>query len=125
MPITYSGSLATDQEKVRFYIGDTVDSAGPKPSDGNFTDAELNALISLEGSWQRAVAACFEALASLWAKQVNFSADGVSASNSDVAKQYQASALEWRKKHGGSGGTGSRSVTRQDGYSDDLDSVTT
>lgn len=129
MAITYAGTLATDLDRVRFHLGDTdtATSKGPKPADGQFTDNELNGLISVEGSWQRAVAAGFEALASLWARHVDFDAGGMSASQSQIAAQYRQSALEWRTKYGvgSSGGSGSRAVTRADGYSDDLDNVTT
>jgi hypothetical protein len=122
MSFTYAGSLATDKEKVRFYIGDTTLASGPKPASGNFTDEELTALITLEGSWQRAVAACFEALASAWAIHPNFTADGVSVSQSATAAHYQAQADKWRREAGS--GTVSTSgvvaVTRIDGYSYDV-----
>lgn len=123
---TYTGDLLTDLDRVRFNIGDTVEDAGPKPEDGNFTDAEINGLVTIEGSWQRAVAAAFETLASLWARHTNFTAEGMSASQSDIAKQYAASAIEWRNRYGfsGTGGAGSIAVIRADGYSDDLDNIT-
>jgi hypothetical protein len=123
---TYSDTLATDCDRVRFAIGDTVSASGPKPADANFTDAELAGLVTIEGTWQRATAAAFEVLASLWAKHPTFEADGVRASQSDIAKQYRESALEWRKRFGTSGtmSCGSTAVIRQDGYSSDLDSVT-
>jgi hypothetical protein len=130
MAITYAGTLATDLDKVRFHIGDTdkTTSIGPKPNDGQFTDDELNGLITLEGSWGRAVAAAFEALAALWAKHPNFSADGMSASQSDIAEQYRDSAATWRLRHGSAdtaaGGSGLVVPTRMDGYSDDVDSAT-
>lgn len=127
MAFTYNGTLTTSLDCVRFYIQDTVSAAGPKPSDANFTDAELGGLITLEGSWERAVAAAFEALAAAWAKHVTFSADGVSVSQSNIAQSYQAEAAKWRKLYGsGSAGTtGVVEVTRIDGYSDDVSSAET
>ena len=126
MTFTYLGSLATDLDRVRFHLGDQAQDAGPKPDDENFEDAELTGLITLEGSWQRAVAAGFEFLASVWAKHVSFNAGGMSASQSDIARQYRESAAEWRKKFGTANTTscGSSATTRADGYSDDLDNVT-
>jgi hypothetical protein len=126
MSLTYNGTLTTDLDRVRFYLGDMVTNSGPKPADANFTDAELTGLISLEGSWDRAVAAGFETLAALWSKHVTFSADGMSASQSDVAKQFADSAAKWRLRTGSAPGTscGSSPSTRADGYSDDLDNVT-
>lgn len=125
MSFTYSDALALDRDRIRFHIGDTVTAAGPKPADANFTDAEIAGLIAIEGTWQRTVAAAFEVLASLWAKHVTFGADGMSASLSNVAEQYRASAKEWRQKYGGGATSGSQAVIRADGYSQDIDNIET
>lgn len=129
MTITYNANLTRDMDKVRFYLQDTVNDSGPKPADGNFTDAELTALVTVEGSWQRAVAAGFEALAAAWRKYPSFTADGLKLDRSDIADGYEAKAKEWRKLYGTSvasrtAGAGSRAVTRVDGYSSDIDSHT-
>lgn len=127
MAFSYNGTLSTDLDKVRFYIQDTVSGSGPKPSDGNFTDDELSGLLTVEGCWQRAVAAAYEALATAWRKHVTFQADGLRMDRSDVADGYAEQAKLWRVKYGGAGATtttgkaGSRAVTRVDGYSDDID----
>lgn len=124
MAITYTDTLLTDRDRIRFYLQDVTDGSGPKPSDGNFTDNEVAALVTVEGSWQRAVAAGFETLASAWRRYPNFKADGLTLSRSDIADGYAKQALEWRQRHGyGVTTAGSRAVTRQDGYSDDIDSV--
>jgi hypothetical protein len=130
--VTYDDALSTDKDKVRFYIQDITAGAGPKPSDGNFSDDEIAGLVTAEGSWQRAVAGAFEALESAWRRYPNFSADGLSVNRSDIANGYAQKAAAWRKQYGtaGSSGTsttrtGSRAVTRRDGYSSDLDNVTT
>lgn len=126
MAFTYLGDLSTNLDKVRFYLQDTVSGSGPKPNDGNFTDGELEALVTTEGSWQRAVAAGFETLASAWRKFINFSADGSSYSLSNVADGYAAQAKDWRLKFGTGGAkAGSRAITRVDGYSSDVDSEET
>ena len=125
MAFSYSDDLLSDKDRVRFAIGDTALSAGPKPADANFTDAEIAGLVSLEGTWQRAVAAAFENLASLWAKHVTFNADGMQASQSDVAAGYRTSAAEWRLRYGGVAFAGSEPITRADGYSNDLDNIET
>ena len=124
MAFTYTGELTTNRDRVRFYVQDTIENAGPKPSDGNFTDSEIDGLVTVEGSWQKAVAAGFETLASAWRRYPNFKADGLTLSRSDIADGYAKQALEWRRRHGyGVTTAGSRAVTRQDGYSDDIDSV--
>lgn len=125
MSFTYTDTLSANRDKVRFYLQDTVYNAGPKPADGNFTDEELDGLIALEGDWQRAVAAGFEALAAAWQRYPSFNADGLQLSRSDIAKGYASKAAEWRKQYGAATSTsraGSRAVTRVDGYSDDVDS---
>jgi len=124
MAVTYLGTLASDRDKTRFYLQDTVEDSGPKPSDANFSDAEIDGLLTAEGSWQRAVAAGFETLAASWLRYPNFKADGLTVNRSDIAKGYAKQAIEWRRKHGGSGGgAGSRAVTRVDSYSDDITNV--
>jgi len=125
MAFTYVGDLSTNTDKVRFYLRDTVSGSGPLPSDGNFTDAEIDGLISVEGSWQRAVAAGFETLAAAWRRYPSFKADGLSLNRSDIADGYAAQAATWRRKYGGGSSAGSRAVTRQDGYSDDITSIET
>ena len=119
MAFTYDDTLSTNLAKVRYHIQDTEELAGPKPADANFTDNELNGLITAEGSWQRAVAGAFETLAAAWQRSVTFRADGLSINRSDIAKGYRDQAAEWRITYGRGGGAGSRSVTRVDGYSSD------
>lgn len=119
MAFTYIGDLSTDIDKVRFYIQDTVSGSGPKPGDGNFTDAEITGLVDVEGSWQRAVAAGFETLSSSWRRYPNFQADGLRVDRTAIADGYAKQAATWRKKYGRTGGAGSRATTRVDGYSDD------
>ena len=125
MTVTYLDTLATDRDRVRFAIGDTIEDSGPKPEDANYSDEELAGLMAIEGTWQRATASAFENLASLWARHVDFSADGMSASLSNVAEQYRASAKEWRQKYGGGSTSGSQAVIRADGYSSDIDNIET
>lgn len=127
MTFTYLGTLGTDLDKVRFHIGDTTSGSGVKPADANFSDAELNGLVTLEGSWQRAVAGAFEVLAAAWARHATFNAGGVSSSQSDIARSYRESAAEWRRRYGTSSthAAGSAAVTRADAYSSDLDATTT
>ena len=126
MAFTYLGTLATNLDKVRFYIKDTVENSGPRPSDNNYTDAELSGLVTTEGSWQRAVAAAFESLAAEWTRYPTFDDGALKLNRSDIADGYAALAASWRRKYGTSSGTasGSRAITRVDAYSSDDDNVT-
>jgi len=120
MAFTYLGTLATDRDKVRFYIGDTVENSGPKPASGNFTDAEVDGLVTTEGSWQKAVAAGFETLAGLWSQYVDTAIGPRRQSYSQTAAGYEKLAKTWRRRSGSQARAGSRAVTRVDGYSDDV-----
>lgn len=123
MTFTYLGTLATDVDKVRFYTGDTSNApdVGIKPGGVNFTDEELSGLVTAEGKWQRAVAAVYEALAALFAQEVDEREGEKSTSYSQKAKQYAALAKEWRTQHGHStSGVLVYAMTRVDGYSDDI-----
>ena len=130
MAFSYSDALTSERDKIRFHIRDTVSGSGPKPEDGNFSDAELDGVRAIEGSWPSTVAGVFETLAALWSKQVTFSAQegNMSAQLSDVAEQFRKSATEWRAKASALGGSdftllGSGPAIRADGYSNNLDNV--
>jgi hypothetical protein len=130
MAFTYAGTLATDLDKVRFYIGDKVANAGPRPGDGNFTDAEITGALALDDTWQETVAGMFDTLAAEWIRYPSFQADNFAISRSHIAKNYQAQAQWWRDNHGLAapenkyGAPGSEPITRVDAYSTDKDSVT-
>lgn len=127
MTFSYSTGLSADKDKVRYHIDDVVLAAGPLPRDGaasNFADEELVAIIALEGSWQRAVAACFERLASAWTLHPTFQDAGLALSRSHIALGFRNQAAEWRQMYGrGTDTSGYRVVTRQDAFSSDLDAV--
>jgi hypothetical protein len=124
MPLSYDDALATNRDKVRFHLQDTVTGSGPKPGDVNFTDDEINGLVTAEGSWQRAVAAGFEILASAWMRYPSFRTDAIGFNRSDIAKGYQEQAKSWRNRFGtASGATIARTVTRADAYSSDYDTI--
>ena len=120
MTLTYTGNLGTSLDKVRFYISDKVASSGPLPDGGNFTDDELNGLITAEGTWQRAVAGAFEIIAAAWSKYADITVGSRRESLSQIAASYQKQAESWRKQHGTASSTGARAMTRVDGYSDDI-----
>jgi len=124
MTVTYVGDLSTARDKVRFYLRDIEEGVGPLPADANFSDAEIAGLITAEGSWQRAVAAGFETLASAWRRYPDFKADGLSVDRTAIADGYLEQAKIWRRTYGRGTGAGSRATTRVDGYSDDKDNVT-
>jgi len=123
MSFTYIGDLSTDRDKIRFNLQDVTASSGPRPSGGNFSDAELDGLLTLEGSWQRAVCAGFEALAAQWMRYANYTIGPRSEQVGAIAKNYADQATTWRARWGygqTATGAGSSAVTRVDAYSDDV-----
>jgi len=124
MAVTYLGTYATDLDKVRENIRDTVENAGPRPADANFADAVINGIITAEGSWQRAVAACFEMLAAEWRRHPSYSTDGLKLDRSDIADGFDKIAAKWRADFGRAAKSYSPAYVagqiNQDGYSDDV-----
>jgi len=122
MAFTYLGTLATDRDRVRFSLNDVTDGSGPRPADANFTDAEIDGLITLEGSWQGAVGAGFERLAAEWVRYPSFEADGLSLNRSDIAKGYATQAQQWRKEFPRARPVYVAGQITKDAYSDDVTS---
>jgi len=78
-------------------------------------------LLTIEGTWQRAVAAGFETLASAWAKETSFSVFNGSFTRSDAAKQYRELAKKWRDEYGTGGNiTDELGAKEQDFSGDDV-----
>ena len=119
MAFTYYGDRSTDLDKVRFNIGDTVSGSGPLPSSGNFTDAELSALISEAGSVDAATALAFDAMATRWNLYANITVGPRKEELSQIADAFRTTAAQWREDHGVHSATtaGARYLTRVDGYS--------
>ena len=120
MAFTYLGTLATDRDLVRFNINDVTDGSGPRPADANFTDAEIDGLITQEGSWQGAVGAGFERLAAEWRRFPSFKADGLSLNRSDIAKGFAEDAQRWRREFPRARPVYVAGQITVDAYSDDI-----
>ena len=100
MAFSYAGSMSTDLDRVRFYLGDTEQGSGPKPNGENFSNDEVVGLITHEGDWRLAVAAGYETLAAMWAKNTSFSVVNGSFTRSDAAQRFLDLAEDWRNKYG-------------------------
>ena len=119
MTITYLGTLATDLDKCRFYLGDRVENSGPRPSDGNFSDEEIAGVITVAGTWQRAVGQLLDALSVEWSQHADITVGPRRQSFSQVAEAYAKRAEKWRKDQHIYPGISVAGVIRDDGYSDD------
>ena len=122
MAFTYDTANPGSREYVRFHLRDTTSGSGPLPDDDNFSNAELDMMLAEEGTWQRAVAAGYEALAAAWFINPSWQADGLAVSQSHIGKNFADLGSLWRKRHGGAFGSTAfaRSVIKVDGYSDDV-----
>ena len=126
MGFTYLGTGVTDLDNIRMLIQDTSENSGIKPEGKNFSDEEIAARLSVEGTVNRTVANLYEILSVSWSTWVTTRVDdGRSESRSDVSKVFAKRAKEWRDIYGYGESTSTMVnsfVTRKDGYSDDIDS---
>jgi len=122
MTFTYDDTLGNDRDRVRFHLQDTSIDEGPKPSGGNFSDNELAGLVTLEGEWQRATAAGFEALTAIWTQYADLSEGPHKESLSQVAAGHRKSAALWRSRSGSTTPARVAGIIKVDGYSDDVTS---
>jgi len=119
MTFTYDGDLSTDLDKVRFWLGDRAEDSGPRPKDENFTDAELEGVIDVAGTWQRAVAQLLDALSVEWSQHADITVGPRRQSFAQIAEAYSKRADKWRKDHHIYPAIGVAGIIRDDGYSDD------
>lgn len=103
MTFTYIGDLSTNLDEIRFAIQDTVSGSGIKPSGGNFTDEEINGLLSLEVTTGRTIARIYETLAVSYANYVDTKIGSRDEKLSKISDNYRALASQWRANHGGGG----------------------
>ncbi len=107
MAFTYD--LTTDRGVVRLSMGDTVENAGPRPDKRNFSDVEIDYLITTETAGTTAATALgFEILASEWGAYAISEREGeVSFDAEEVSDLYFKQATYWRNKPDGGTGGGS------------------
>ena len=100
MSFSYDSTLAADTDKIRFNISDTIENEGRLPNGANFQDEELTAVISMEGSWQMAVASCFDRLAAAWATEdSSINTRNGSFSRNTSPQYFRDLATDWRDKY--------------------------
>lgn len=115
MSFTYDP--ATDIGKVRFELGDDAAGQGVKPDGSNFTDEEIQAVLTREHSVMRAVAGICETLATRYTQLCDISVGPRRESLSQIRDGYRARAADLRRVHGGAGNRAfSISPNREDGY---------
>ena len=113
--MTFTYLLSTEIGQVRLKIQDTAEPA-------LFTDEELQAFLTNEGTVTGAAAAAAEALWFRFSQLVDFQTDDQRFDNSKRVASWQALAIKLRQQ---AGGVSSVSMTKVDGYSDDIDASET
>ena len=114
MAFSYTAGSTADRDRVRLEIGDTDEDRIL------FQDAELDDFLAQEGNsiLGSAARAC-ETLATRFARDFTFSADGASFQKGNITQMYMAQAKRLRRK---AQGTTTLMPRRKDGYSEATDS---
>lgn len=115
MAFTYD--LATDIGKLRLNLGDKTANKGPLPDQSNFSDEELQSLLTQEGNVMRAVAAACEVLATIWSAVSDSQSSGDQSESFGQAGRFRDRAAALRSQYGGASTAFAVSFRRHDGYS--------
>ena len=93
MTFTYDPSTVTDIERVRYHIGDTVESGAL------FTDEEITMVISETGTYKTAVISLLETMIVIYSEP-DFKADWLTVSASKAVAGLRSAILMKRKAFG-------------------------
>jgi hypothetical protein len=67
MTFSYDHGAKPTTAKIRLLVGDSKETAGPRPDSSNFSDEEIDVFLDMEGNHaMRAAAAILETLAAEW-----------------------------------------------------------
>ena len=113
MSFSYTAGSTATLDRVRLEIGDTDEDRAL------FQDAELDDIIVVETDVLPSAARACEILATRYAREVDFSADGSSFSKSQASRAYLELAKRLRAR---ARGTSTVQAKRKDAYSDDIKS---
>lgn len=99
MAFYYNAELSTStRDLIRFHLEDIAEDNGPLPDGGNFSNEELDALLTMYTDWECVVAAGFERLASAWASKPVFGPGELSTIHVDTGRKYERLAAAWRER---------------------------
>ena len=113
MAFTYNVTTALGQ--LRLEIGDTVSGAGPRPDGTNYSDEELNVLLSpiiaAGGGYGLGVARMLRRLGSEYSHDADVTIGEFSMRYAAVAENYRKQAAAWEMGVDTSGGSVSGGIT--------------
>jgi hypothetical protein len=97
MPATYGDPESSDKDAVRFLLGDT------STANALLQDEEINWLLTrwlpLHGTIEYVASVAAETIAAKYAREANYSADGVSISLAQLGQQFRDLAASLRSQH--------------------------
>jgi len=122
MAFTYDFSSKKNVAKVRLALGDTVQNSGVLPEGANFSDAEIEALLSdFNNDIDAVTFFCLKSLSNAWGTYVDITVGPRKESLSDIAFHYAKRASEMGERTGLSAKSFAVALTRVDGYSEEAD----
>lgn len=97
MTATYADPASSEKDAVRFLIGDT------NPAKALVQDEEINWMISkwkpIHGTIEYVASVVAESIAARFAREANYSADGVSVGLANLGQQFRDLAANLRQQH--------------------------
>lgn len=99
-PPTFTIDLDTDIGEVRNELGDDYEGSGVLPSARNFTDVQIQAALTAEGSAMRAVARLCEQLARRWSNAADTTLGPHSVKYGDIAEKWEKRGRDLRVRYG-------------------------
>lgn len=89
------------RSQLRLLVGDATENDGPRPNQGNYDDAELDAFLELEGDdLNRAAARVFETLAAEWSRYAGSYRLGPESEEARQGDAFAARATMLRNRYG-------------------------
>jgi hypothetical protein len=119
--MTFTYDASTDIGYIRLKIGDTKDDEGPRPDMHNYSDEEIQTILTKEGSTSNAIAALLEVLANEWAVVPDTTVGPRKESFSQVSSALSKRAKEETESAGQGGVSFVGGFIKRDGYSDDAE----
>jgi hypothetical protein len=116
MTFSYNNTLADNRSKVRFYLGDTVENLGPRVNNANFSDEELDAILTEQGDdVTKVVASLFDVLATDWAKfAISYTVGPRREELFRITTRFESKSKEWSSLAGTSSTNFSGGFVRRD-----------
>jgi hypothetical protein len=126
MAFTFNSALASDLDRVRLNIGDTVADDGVLPNRANVANEVITALLSSEENIPCATATACEYIAASWRSRPAFGLTDNGLPADSIATNWDRQAATWRERCAATGGGDTGAVylsvatfTKSDSFADE------